>query len=173
MSKASAAIAVYDTHVQAEQAVKELERAGFDMKRLSIVGKGYHSEEYPVGFYTAGDRIMSWGGIGAFWGSLWGLLLGAAFFWIPGFGPVAVAGPFTHLLVAALEGAALAGGVGALGAALASLGVPKDSIVRYETQLKADKYLLVAHGSTEEVKRARDIIKTTAATDLSLVSGEA
>lgn len=168
MSKASAAIAGYDTPVQAEQAVKELERAGFDMKRLSIVGKGYHSEEYPVGFYTAGDRIMSWGGIGAFWGSLWGLLLGAAFFWIPGFGPVAVAGPFTHLLVAAL-----AGGVGALGAALASLGVPKDSIVRYETQLKADKYLLVAHGSTEEVKRARDIIKTTAATDLSPVSGEA
>lgn len=168
MSKASAAIAGYDTPVQAEQAVKELERAGFDMKRLSIVGKGYHSEEYPVGFYTAGDRIMSWGGIGAFWGSLWGLLLGAAFFWIPGFGPVAVAGPFTHLLVAAL-----AGGVGALGAALASLGVPKDGIVRYETQLKADKYLLVAHGGTEEVKRARDLIKTTAATDLSPVSGEA
>ncbi len=171
MSKESAAIAVYDTHVQAEQAVRELEKSGFDMKRLSIVGKGYHSEEHPVGFYTVGDRIKSWGGIGAFWGSLWGLLLGAAFFWIPGFGPVAVAGPFAHLLVSALEGAALVGGVGALGAALAGLGVPKDSIVKYETQLKADKYLLIAHGTAEEVARARDIIQTTAATELSVVSG--
>jgi hypothetical protein len=87
-------VATFETHRQAEAAVKELERSGFDMRKLSIVGKGHHSEEYPVGFYTAGDRMLSWGGIGAFWGGLWGLLVGAAFFWIPGFGPIAAAGPF-------------------------------------------------------------------------------
>lgn len=163
-------IAVYDTHQQAEQAVKEMQKSGFNMNKLSIVGKGYHSEESPVGFYTTGDRIKHWGSIGAFWGSLWGLLMGAAFFWVPGIGPLAIAGPFTHLLVTALEGAVLVGGVTALGAGLASLGVPKGSIVKYETQLKAEKYLLIAHGTSEEVARAKDIIKTTATSDLEVYS---
>jgi uncharacterized membrane protein len=71
----SSVIAVYDTHQQAEQAVKEMQKSGFDMNKLSIVGKGYHSEESPVGFYTTGDRIKRWGSAGAFWGSLWGLLI--------------------------------------------------------------------------------------------------
>jgi hypothetical protein len=59
----------------------------------------------PTGFYTTGDRVKTWGGAGLFWGSLWGLLFGAAFFWIPGVKPIAVAGPFVHLLVTAVEGA--------------------------------------------------------------------
>ena len=88
----SAVIAVYGTHSEAEQAIKKLQRSGFDMKQLSILGKGYHSEERPYGFYTTGDRMKTWGGLGAFWGSLWGLLFGAAFFWLPGIGPVAAAG---------------------------------------------------------------------------------
>jgi len=50
MSKNQALIAVFDSHSKAEEAIKELDRSGFDMKKLSIVGKGYHSEEHPVGF---------------------------------------------------------------------------------------------------------------------------
>ena len=41
------------------------------MKKLSLIGKGYHSEERPMGFYTAGDRIKAWGGSGAFWGGIY------------------------------------------------------------------------------------------------------
>ena len=55
---------VFNTHVEAEAAVRELGKSGFDMKKLSLIGKGYHSEEHPVGFYTTGDRIESWGGVG-------------------------------------------------------------------------------------------------------------
>ena len=45
------------------------------------------------------------------------------------------------------------------------IGIPKDSVVRYETALKADKFLLVAHGTTDDVAKATDIIKTTGATE--------
>jgi len=148
------------THDDAEEVVKALQRAGFDMKKLSVVGKGYHSEEHPLGFYTTGDRMKGWGGIGAFWGSLWGLLIGAAFVWIPGLGPLAVAGPITHLLVATLEGAALGGGIGVVGAALTGLGLSRESVIRYETHLKASNYLVLAHGTPEEVERARAILDT-------------
>jgi uncharacterized membrane protein len=108
MLEENAVIAVYPSHEGAEQAVRELQRAGFDMKKLSIVGKDYHSEEHVVGYYTTGDRMKRWGAMGAFWGGFWGLLFGSAFFAIPGIGPVLVAGPLVAWIVAALEGAALA-----------------------------------------------------------------
>jgi hypothetical protein len=161
----TAVVGVYNTHIEAEDAVKLLQRSGFDMKQLSILGKGYHSEEHPYGFYTTGDRMKSWGGLGAFWGSLWGLLFGAAFFWVPGFGPIAAAGPIVHLLVGALEGAAIVGGLSALGAALVGLGVPRKSVVKYETELKADKYILIAHGTADQAERARAIMRQTNVTN--------
>jgi hypothetical protein len=147
----SAVIGVFDFHTQAEQAIKALEAGGFPMRRLSIIGKGYHTEEKPTGFYTTGDRVRTWGGAGLFWGSLWGLLFGAAFFWIPGVGPIAAAGPFVHLLVTAVEGAVVVGGVSALGAALISLGLPKKEVIEYEKYIKADRFLVIAHGTPDEV----------------------
>ena len=150
MEKDSMPIHVFDTHAQAEQAIEALGRAGFDMKKLSLVGKGYHTEEQPVGFYTTGDKIKSWGGTGAFWGGIWGLLLAPAVFVLPGFGLVAMAGPVGAALVGALEGAVLVGGMSALGAALTRIGVPKDQVMRFETALKVDKYVLVVHGSAQD-----------------------
>lgn len=159
--KEDVAVAVYNTHLQAEEAVKTLHKAGFDMKKLSIVGKEYHTEEHVVGYYNTGDRMKAWGKLGAFWGGIWGLLFGTAFFLIPGIGPVVMAGPLVASLVAGLEGAAVVGGLSALGGALASIGIPKNSVVQYETALKADKFLLVAHGTAEEVTRAKGIIDGT------------
>jgi len=60
-------------------AVKTLAAAGFDMRNLSVVGKGYHSEEKVVGFYNIGDRIKFWGSRGAFWGGFWGLFSAVCF----------------------------------------------------------------------------------------------
>jgi hypothetical protein len=161
ISASNAAIAVYDTHSEAEAAVKELQRAGFDMTKLSVVGKDYHTDEQVVGYYNAGDRMKYWGKMGAMWGGLWGLLFGAAFFWVPGIGPLLIAGPLAASFVAALESAAVFGGLSALGAALYSIGVPKDSVLRYETAINVDKYLLVAHGTAQEMAKAKEILKTT------------
>jgi hypothetical protein len=166
MPDTNAVIAVYDTHVAAEKAVTELQRSGFDMKQLSLVGKDYHTDEQVVGYYNAGDRMKYWGKMGAFWGGLWGLLFGAAFFWVPGIGQILVAGPVAAWIVAGLEGAVVVGGLSAVGAGLYSIGIPKDSILKYETAIKADKFLLVAHGTAAETAKAKDILNTTQPSDL-------
>lgn len=158
MSKPNSVVAIFESHGQAEEAVKGLQRAGLDMKKLSIVGRDYHTDESVVGYYNAGDRMRYWGKQGAFWGGIWGMLFGAAFFAVPGIGPVVVAGPLVSWMVGALESAAVVGGLSVLGAGLFSIGIPKDSVLKYEVALKADKFLLVAHGTAAEVARARDII---------------
>ena len=157
---AKAVVAVFDTHAGAEAAVKELQKGGFDVKKLSVVGKEYHTEEQVVGYYNAGDRMKYWGKMGALWGGLWGLLFGAAFFWVPGIGPLLIAGPLTAAVVGALENAVVVGGVSALGAGLYSIGIPKNSILKYESAIKVGKYLVVANGTAEEVARANELLKT-------------
>jgi uncharacterized membrane protein len=161
MTTSSSVVAIYPTHLAAEAAVKELQRSGFNMKNLSIVGRDYHTDEHVVGYYNVGDRMKAWGKRGAFWGGLWGILFGSAFFWIPGLGPLLVAGPLVSWIVGALEGAVVVGGLSALGAGLCSIGIPKDSVVRYETILKTDKFLLIAHGSVDETTRAKAVLATT------------
>jgi Heat induced stress protein YflT domain len=151
-------VAVFESHLQAEEAVKSLQQAGFDMKKLSVVGQEYHTDEHVVGYYNAGDRMKYWGKLGAFWGGLWGFLLGAAVFWIPGIGPIAVAGPLASWIVGGLEGAAIFGGLSALGAGFYSIGIPKDSIIQYESALKAGKFLLVVHGTPDEVAQANTLL---------------
>lgn len=161
MSKNNSIVAIYPSHTAAETAVKELQQSGFDMKKLSIVGRDYHTDEHVVGYYNTGDRVQAWGKTGAFWGGLWGLLFGSAFFWIPGLGPLLVAGPLVSWIVAALEGAILVGGLSAIGAGLYSLDIPKDSILRYETALKTGKFVLIAHGSKDDIAHAKEILDRT------------
>jgi uncharacterized membrane protein len=79
MSELNAVVAVYGTHLEAEEAVKKLQRGGIDMHSLSIVGKDTHTDEHAVGYYNTGDRMKYWGKTGAFWGGLWGMLFGSAF----------------------------------------------------------------------------------------------
>ncbi len=154
----SSTVAIFSTHEGAEGAITDLQRSGYDMKRLSIVGRDYTTDEHVVGYYTTGDRMKTWGRNGAFWGGIWGLLFGSAFFFVPGVGPLLVAGPMVAWIVSGLEGALVVGGLSALGAGLVSLGIPKDSVLRYETAIKNDKFLVVADGTAVDVARAKEIL---------------
>ncbi len=151
-------VAIFNAHTEAEEAVKNLQKAGFDMTKLSIIGKDCHAEEHVVGYYNTGDRMGYWGKLGAFWGGFWGLLFGSAFFVVPGIGPIVVGGPVVGWIISALEGAALVGGISVVGAALYSIGIPKDSILKYENSLKLNKFLVIVHGTTGEISQARDIL---------------
>ena len=173
MYERNAVVAVYDTHAGAEQAIKALQRAGIDMRTLSIIAKDTHTDEHVVGYYNNGDRMKYWGKAGAFWGSIWGLLFGSAFFAIPGIGPVLVAGPVISGIIGALEGAAIGGGMTAIGAGLYGMGIPKDSVIEYETALKTDKFLLMVHGNAPEVEKARSIIASTRPLNVTLHAPEA
>jgi hypothetical protein len=161
-----AAVAIYESHEAAEAAIRALQKAGVDLKGLSIVGKDFQTEEHAIGFYTTGDRVKLWGGRGALWGSLWGLLFGAGIFFIPALGPLLVLGPLVGWIAGALEGAAVGGAAGALAAALTGIGIPKDSVVKYELEVKAGKFLVLARGSAELIERARAVLRTTGAAHL-------
>ncbi|WP_158976569.1 general stress protein [Cellulophaga sp. L1A9] len=165
-------VAICESHNEAEKVVKELQDSGFDMKKLSIIGKDYHEEDKVIGFYNTDDRMKSWGSAGAFWGGIWGLIFGAGFFLIPGLGPVMLAGPIVSSLIGGLEGALIVGGLSALGAALVGIGIPKDSVIRYETALKADKFLVIAHGTAEDMEHAKKIMSGSSATEVHVHSGE-
>jgi hypothetical protein len=167
-SAQNSVVAIFAQHSGAENAVKELKDSRFDVKKLSIVGSDYHSNEDVVGFYNIGDRMKYWGKTGAFWGGLWGMLFGAAFLVIPGIGPIIAAGPIVAWIIGALEGAVMVGGISALGAGLFSLGIPKDSVVKYETSIKAGKFLLIAHGTADEVQQARNVLQSTGAEEINV-----
>ena len=158
MTEKNSVVATFDSHDSAEAAIRKLHEGGFDMKKLSIIGKDFHTEEDVVGYYNTGDRMKSWGKQGAFWGGFWGMLFGSAFFWLPGFGPLLVAGPLVVWIVGALESAAVVGGFSVLGAALFSIGIPENSVLQYESQVKNGKLLLVAHGSPAELDQARKVL---------------
>src|SRR5580704_6278214 len=173
MSEQNAVVAVFATHTDAEAAVKELERAGIDMRTVSSVGKDSHTDEHVVGYYNTGDRMKYWGKMGAFWGGFWGLLLGSAFFAIPGLGPILVAGPLVAWIVGALEGAVVVGGVSAIGAGLIGIGIPKDSVLKYEQAIKTDQFVLMVHGTAAEVEKARSIIERTRTVNVTMHTPEA
>lgn len=158
MSALASVVAIYKTHEQAEAAIKSLQESGVDMKSLSIAAKDTHTDEQVVGYYNAGDRMKYWGKMGAFWGGFWGLLFGSAAFTIPGIGPLLVAGPLVGWIIAGLEGAVVVGGVSAAGAGLFSLGIPKDSVIKYDVALKSDAYLLLFHGGRDTARRVEELL---------------
>jgi hypothetical protein len=119
MSETNSVVAIYETHVQAEEAAKELQRSGFDMKKMSIVGKDYHTDEHVVAYYNPCDRMKYWGGAGLY-----------------------------------------------------SIGIPQDSVVKYESALKFGKFLVLAYGSGDEVGSARDIIQTAHPMEMAVHAAE-
>jgi len=111
MERTDISVARFPDHTQAEIGVKALAEAGFEIKQLSIVGRGYHTKDSVVGFYNAGGRIRFWGKYGAFWGSLWGLFGAGIFFSSPMTGPLMALGALAAIALSAVEGAVAFGSV--------------------------------------------------------------
>lgn len=163
----NAVVAVFHRHEAADAAVRALRDGGVDPAKLAVIGRGVHSEDRVVGFYNTGKQIKHSGAYGALWGGLWGWLL-FGLFWIPGIGHITAAGWIVANLASAAGGAAVGGGVGAIAAALRGVGVPDDAIPQYESALKADRYVIVVHGTASDVEAARAILDTTGATQVDL-----
>jgi hypothetical protein len=154
-------VAIYETHAQADQALRVLDSAGIDSRALSIEGKEAPMEEEVVGYYNAWNRMRYWGAMGAFGGVLWGLVFDTALFPMSNIGPVVLTGPLASWIVAVLQGAIVFGIIGTLVAGLVSIRIPKDSVLRNKRALTANKFLLIVHGSPEIAKKATDVIEKT------------
>jgi len=163
MDARNATVAEFATQAGAEEAVRELGMSGFDMRQLSMATCDLGMGESAVGFYDAGDGGRCWGNLGSLRGGVWGRLSGWGYFSLPHIGPVMVAGPLGGWMMAALDNAAIFGGLSALGAALYSIGISKDRVARCEAALRAGRHLVVAHGSSGQVERARKVLSAAGA----------
>ena len=124
MSDKHEAVNIFPSHVEAETAVLELQKAGFNMQQISIIGKDYQTTEHIRGFLTWKDTAKAGAGEAGYWGTffggLFGILTGVGLLFIPGVGPVIVAGHVAGVLAGWLEGM----GVGGVGAAVGHVHAP-------------------------------------------------
>ena len=143
-------VAIYKTHQEAEEAVRELERAGIPIKKISIIGRDFQLREDVQGYYRPSDAAKEGAGFGAWSGGLFGLLMGFGLFVLPIAGTVVVLGPLAGLIAGAIGGA----GIGALINALIALGMSKEQALKYQARLQAGEFLVTVIGTSEEIERA-------------------
>ena len=158
MEETNAIVAIYAGLADAEAGILALRESNFNLENVSALGLSELGEE-TVAYYQMPGRIVGWGRRGVFWTHIWALLFGWAIISLPELGSILVAGPLAMWIMAALDNAPLFPGLGAVGAGLYSLGIPRNRIMRYEAALKRRMYLVVVHGAAAEVSKARAILK--------------
>jgi hypothetical protein len=161
-------VGVYKRLPEAEDAVRSLGDGGFPLQQVSIIAQHLHDNRRVHGYVTASDVAKSSAATGAWVGGIFGLLVGAAFLWVPGVGPLVVAGSLAAVLLGGVEGAVAGAAVSGLLGWLFSLGISREKILKYEQAVKAGKFLVIAHGSAEAVEKARDILATSRAEQVDL-----
>ncbi len=156
----------FPSHAEAERVVLELQKSGFDMQKLSLIGKDYQTTQQVRGFLTWKDTAKAGAAGGSYWGSfvggIFGILAGAGVLFIPGMAPIIIAGPITGVLAGWLEGLLVGGAggaaVGGLGGALGRLGIPKHEVLKYETKIQAGEFMILVTGSDEDVTQAKQML---------------
>ena len=161
-------VGTYEQMSNAEEAVQRLQEGGFPVEKVSILARDFQSEKKVHGYVTACDTSKAGAKTGAWFGGLFGILVGAGFLWIPGLGPLLVAGPLAAVLLGGVEGAVGGAAFGGLLGGLSGWGISKKHILKYEEQLKAGKYLVVAHGSGKELGKAQSVMRATEPCELDM-----
>ena len=170
--KRTAVFGIYPSVEQAERAVDALVLAGFSNSDVSVLlpdnesTKDFAHEKHTKAPEGTTTGVAAGGTIG---GTL-GLLAGIGALAIPGVGPFIAAGP----IMGALAGVGVGGAVGGLVGALIGMGLPEYEAKRYEGRIKAGGVLLSVHCDTsDEITRAKDVLKQTRAEDVSSAGEEA
>ncbi len=159
-------VGVYNTLDMAEAAVRALDAGKFPVNQISILAKDILDERKVHGYVTACDVSKAGAKTGAWVGGIFGLLVGSAFLWVPGLGPVIIAGSLAAVLAGGAEGALAGAAAGGILSGLAAWGISKKHILKYEETIKAGKYVVVAHGTPEEAAKAQAILHGTGAAEL-------
>lgn len=168
--KNTAAFGIYSTRTAAEAAVDQLTAAGFSHQDVSVLMSDKQgSKDFATEKNTKAPEGAATGvGVGGAVGGTLGLLAGIGALAIPGVGPLIAAGP----IMGALAGLGVGGAVGGLVGALVGMGIPEYEAKRYEGRVKDGGILVSVHcDSSEEVSRAKDILKETGGEDIAS-SGE-
>jgi hypothetical protein len=169
--KKTAVFGIYPTVGQAERAVDTLVLEHFSNSDVSVLlpdnqsTKDFAHEKHTKAPEGTTTGVAAGGTIG---GTL-GLLAGIGALAIPGLGPFIAAGP----IMGALAGIGVGGAVGGLVGALVGMGIPEYEAKRYEGRVKTGGVLLSVHCDTsEEITRAKDVLKRTGAEDIASTGEE-
>ena len=154
MQSQDAVAAIFPDHVAAGAAIERLTAAGVPLRSVSVVGKGCHADEIAAGRRGTNGRARSWGSRSASWSGLSNLSLDGVLLTIRPGDPVVVLG-YLATAVSAVEGAVVVGGLGGL----AGIKAPQDSMLRYETAIAADGFLVLAHGRADDLAQVEDMLK--------------
>ena len=168
--KNTAVFGIYSSYGQVESAVDALRAAGFRNTDISVLfPENVGSKDFAHQKGTkAPEGATTGAGTGALIGGGLGWLAGIGALAIPGLGPFIAAGP----IMAALAGAGVGGAVGGITGALIGMGIPEYEAKRYEGRVKNGGVLLSVHCDTsEQIKRAKDLLKVSGAQDIAS-SGE-
>jgi hypothetical protein len=164
--KKTAVFGIYSSLPSADNATDALVRAGFSASDISaLLPDNLGDREIGARKATkAPEGAATGAGSGAVLGGALGLLAGIGAIAIPGVGPFIAAGP----IMAALAGVGVGGAVGGVAGALIGLGIPEYEAKRYEGRIQKGGILLSVHCDTsDEIKRAKEIMKNTGAEDIS------
>ena len=169
--KRTAVFGIYKSVAQAERAVDQVSEYGFSSDSVSVLLPDRQStQEFAHEKNTkAPEGTTAGAATGGVLGGTLGLLAGIGAITIPGIGPFIAAGP----IMTTLAGLGAGGAVGGLIGALAGMGIPEYEAKRYEGRIKDGGVLLSVHCDTsDQIKRAKELLKLTGAEDISS-TGEA
>jgi nucleotide-binding universal stress UspA family protein len=147
-------VASYHDRTDAETASTVLNSAGFDRKKISLIGKDRLAEGDVSGFYKADDHISYWGRERAIWNGD----IPVAVFSFPEIGTLLVTGPLAGSIAGVLANAIVSSGISAFEAGFIHWGLSRESVRKYEDAIKADTFLLMVHGDENEITLARDVL---------------
>jgi uncharacterized membrane protein len=151
----NATIGIYENHDKAVDAVKELQKANYPVSKISIIGQAGEVDDH-MHLKGSSPVAVAETSIGVVAGSVVGLLTGLGIFAIPGLGFLYGAGAIVGL-IAGVDFGLIGGGLTAI---FTAIGVDAEKAREYKKLLADGKFMLVAHGSNEEVKQAEDILES-------------
>lgn len=146
-------IAVIADHDKVEEVAQKMKDQGFDMKKISIVGKDHYSKNGPVAQFPEAKKAKYFGG-NFFDSRQYGS------FSSPGGATFGVLGPMVSVLDEPLQEnyKETEESFNFVNKALLKIGVPKDSSVKYQNYLSAEKYLLIIHGDAKDIETSKETI---------------
>jgi hypothetical protein len=171
-NKKTAVFGIYSTRDAVERAADVLARSGFPVTDISVLlPESLGSKDIGTEKATkAPEGATAGAGTGEVLGGTLGLLAGIGALAIPGVGPLIAAGP----IMAALAGIGVGGAVGGFTGAMIGMGIPEYEAKRYEGRVKNGGVLLSVHCDTsDEIARAKDVLKRTGAEDVAAAGEEA
>ena len=151
-------VKAFDSYEDAAKCVSSLMDGGVLKKYISVIGKGEQEEQNEFEYKKNAENMIFWGEQGAFWGGLWGLLMGGILFWAPGVGPILATGQILTAIAGMAGGAVMFGAAGAMTAWLVDLGIEKSLAIKYGEMIQENKILVIVHGDEDAVKIAKKIL---------------